>query len=86
MILVARIVGLIAQAYVWIIILSVILSYFIDPYHPVRKGVDDLVRPLLDPIRRFVPLVGMIDFSPIVLIFLVQFLSRLIVNLLIAIS
>jgi len=86
MILVAQIVNLIAQAYVWIIILSIILSYFMDPFHPIRKGVDNLVSPLLDPIRRYVPLVGMLDFSPLVLIILVQLLSKAIVGLLIAIS
>lgn len=57
-----------------------------DPYHPVRQGLDNLVRPLLDPIRRVIPPVGMIDFSPLVLIILVQVISNLLVRTLIAFS
>jgi YggT family protein len=57
-----------------------------DPYHPVRQGVDNLVRPLLDPIRKVVPPVGMLDFSPLVLIILIQLVSRLLTSFLIAIS
>jgi YggT family protein len=70
----------------WILILlvfvSVILSYFMDPYHPVRRGVDRVVEPMLSPIRRIVPLVGMLDFSPLVLIILIQLTSGLLVRLL----
>jgi YggT family protein len=72
----------------WILILlvfvSVILSYFMDPYHPVRRGVDRIVEPMLAPIRRIVPLVGMLDFSPLVLIILVQLLSSLLIRLLLS--
>jgi YggT family protein len=67
----------VARVYVWIVIASILLSYFMDPYHPVRQGVDNLVRPLLDPIRRVVPPVGMFDFSPLVLILLIQAVTRL---------
>ncbi|MBI5703000.1 MAG: YggT family protein [Chloroflexi bacterium] len=62
------------------------MSYFVDPYHPIRQGVDNLVRPLLDPIRRVVPPVGMFDFSPLVLIVLIQVFSNLLVRFLYAIS
>lgn len=72
----------IARVYVWIVIASILLSYFMDPYHPVRQGVDNLVRPLLDPIRRIIPPVGMFDLSPLVLILLIQAVSRLLASLL----
>jgi len=74
--LVAQIIITLAQVYVWVVIISVLLSYFMDPYHPVRQGVDNLVRPLLDPIRRIMPPTGMFDFSPIILIILIQMLAR----------
>jgi YggT family protein len=82
----AQIVSTLANIYVWIVIASILMSYFVDPYHPVRRGVDNLVRPLLDPIRRVVPPVGMFDFSPLVLIVLIQVFSNLIVSFLYAIS
>ena len=85
MILLAQVINVLANIYVWIVIASILLSYFMDPYHPVRQGIDNLVRPLLDPIRRVVPPVGMLDFSPLVLIILVQVVSRLLVSFLIAI-
>lgn len=86
MIQLAQVINILAQIYVWIVIASILLSYFMDPYHPVRQGVDNLVKPLLDPIRRMVPPVGMLDFSPLVLIILVQVVSRLLTSLLVAIS
>jgi YggT family protein len=72
----------------WILILlvfvSVILSYFMDPFHPVRRGVDRIVEPMLAPIRRIVPLVGMLDFSPLILIILLQLVSSVLVRLLLS--
>ncbi|WP_322806285.1 YggT family protein [Thermanaerothrix sp.] len=55
-----------------VIIVDVVLSYFLSPFHPVRSALDRIVEPLLAPIRRVVPPVQMIDFSPIVLIILIQ--------------
>lgn len=86
MILLAKIIETLANLYVWIVIASILLSYFVDPYHPIRQGVDNLVRPLLDPIRRVVPPLGMFDFSPLVLIVLIQVFSNLLVRFLYAIS
>ncbi|MEP0807577.1 MAG: YggT family protein [Chloroflexota bacterium] len=86
MILLAQIISILANLYVWIVIASILMSYFVDPYHPIRQGVDNLVRPLLDPIRRVVPPVGMFDFSPLVLIVLIQVVSNLLVRFLYAIS
>jgi YggT family protein len=65
-----------------LVIASVILSYVMDRYHPVRRWVDAIVDPMLMPIRRVVPLVGMLDFSPIILIVLIRIVSNLIINLL----
>ena len=65
-----------------LVFLSVILSYFMDPYHPIRQGVDRIVEPLLSPIRRIVPTVGMFDFSPFILMILIQLVSGLLVRLL----
>jgi YggT family protein len=65
-----------------LVLAYIILSYFVDIYHPVRMFVDRLVNPLLNPIRRVVPLVGMFDFSPFILIILVQLLQRVLISLL----
>ena len=75
-----------SQLLVLLVIVSVILSYFMDPYHPVRRSIDSVVEPMLAPIRRVVPLIGMLDFSPIILIILIQILSNLIIRFLITLS
>jgi YggT family protein len=69
-----------------LIIANVFLSYILTPYHPIRRTVDQIVEPLLNPIRRIVPSIGVFDFSPIVLILLIQVLETLILSLLYAIG
>jgi len=71
------VVSTVSQILVLLVFVSVILSYFMDPYHPIRRGIDNIVEPMLIPIRRIVPLVGMLDFSPLVLILLIQFAGRI---------
>ena len=77
-----RLINIISQFLIILVIVKVILSYFMDPYHPVRRTIDNLVEPLLAPIRKVVPLVGMFDFSPLVLIILVQILASVLIRFL----
>lgn len=76
------IISWISEALILLVIVSVILSFVVDRYHPVRRWVDAIVEPMLMPIRRVVPLVGMLDLSPLVLIILIQLLSGLLIRLL----
>jgi len=69
-----------------LLIASVVLSYFMDPYHPVRSTVDRIVNPILNPIRRVLPRTGMVDFSPLVAIILVQVLEFLLRSLLLSLG
>lgn len=78
------IISTISNILVLLVFASAILSFFMDPYHPLRRGVDNIVEPMLAPIRRIVPLVGMFDFSPLVLIILIQLAARLLTGLLIS--
>jgi len=70
------------EALTLLVFIHVILTYVMDRYHPIRMWVDRIVEPMLAPIRRVVPLVGMLDFSPVVLIVLIRIVSNLIINLL----
>ena len=74
-------VNVLAQVYALLIIAHVLLSYFMSPYHPVLQTVDSLVEPLLAPIRRLLPQAGTLDFSPMILLILVQLIARLLVSL-----
>jgi YggT family protein len=64
-----------------IIIAKVFLSYFMDPYQPVRLFIDRIVDPMLRPIQRIIPPFGGIDISPLVLLIIVQIFGRLIVSI-----
>jgi YggT family protein len=80
--LVVLFINALSQLLVLLIIVSVILSYFVDPYHPVRSWINSVVEPMLAPIRRIIPSVAGLDFSPIILIVLLQVFSNLIIRLL----
>jgi len=77
-----RLINILSQFFILLVIVKIILSYFMDPYHPLRRTLDNLVEPLLAPIRRVVPLIGMFDFSPLILIILVQVLSSVLISFL----
>jgi YggT family protein len=74
-----RFIEIVSQVITFIVLVHVILSYFMNPYHPVRVAIDRLVLPLLNPIRRVVPLIGMFDISPIILIILVQLITSFLI-------
>jgi YggT family protein len=74
----------ISQLLVLLVVVSVILSYFMDPYHPIRRSINSVVEPMLAPIRRVVPLIGMLDLSPLILIILLQLLSNIVVSFLLS--
>ena len=78
----ALIINLLANLIILLVIVDTVVSYFLNPYHPLREALDRLVAPLLVPIRRVVPLVGMFDLSPLVLIILVEVVSYVLTKLL----
>ena len=78
-------VQVVGNVFTWVVIASVLLSYFLDPYHPIRQALDRIVDPFLAPIRRVMPTsMGGLDCSPMGLILLVWYLSRLIIWLLLS--
>jgi YggT family protein len=75
-----------ARVLALVVLVDIILSYFVSPFNPVRLVMDRIVEPMLAPIRRFVPTMGMIDFSPIILIILIQVLDILLSTILLSIG
>jgi YggT family protein len=69
-----------------IVLVDVVLSFFMSPFHSFRRTLDSLVDPMLAPIRRVLPSVGMFDFSPLVLIILIQVVQTIIIRMLVAIG
>jgi YggT family protein len=81
MILLETIITVLEQTLLLLILLKILLSYFMDPFHPFRQSVDRLIDPLLKPIRQIVPSFGRFDFSPIILIILVEVIAQILRNI-----
>lgn len=77
-------ISLTVQVLTWLVFIKVILSFFLSPYHPIRETLDRVVEPLLAPIRRFMPAMGMFDFSPLVFLLLVQVLGNIVIGMLLS--
>lgn len=56
---------------VFAVIVQAILSW-VNPYAPLAPVFDTLTRPFLRPLRRFVPPIGNVDLTPLILIVLLQ--------------
>ena len=63
----------------WFLVMAIfirsILSWFrMDPHSPLIQALSSITEPIIDPIRRIMPRIAMMDFSPLVAILLIQFL------------
>ncbi len=85
-----QIVGYLISVIVMLVIVQFVMSLLIsfnvvnmdnDFVAAIWKAVNALLDPLLRPIRRFMPDTGAIDFSPMVLIVLLQVLRIVLGNL-----
>jgi YggT family protein len=83
---VVDIVSLLLTILTWIIILQVILSWLLafnvlntssGGVRAFAIAIDRITAPLYRPIRRLMPDFGGIDFSPLVILILIQVLQRL---------
>lgn len=79
---VASILDFALTAYMWIIIIRAVLTWVNpDPYNPIVRGLYAITEPVLSWLRRRFPLMaGSIDFSPLVVIFVIYFLRVFLVK------
>ena len=64
-----------------VIIIDIVLSFFVSPYNKVRQVLDSIVNPMLDPIRRVVPSVNNLDFSPVILLIIIQVIEYIVLRI-----
>ncbi|MCW7752529.1 YggT family protein [Desulfobotulus sp. H1] len=78
----ARITEMILTIYVWILIARALLSWVNpDPYNPIVRFLHQVTDPVMDRVRRLIPLqFGGIDFSPIIIILGIVFLQQMLVS------
>lgn len=75
------IVRILAQSFIFIIFVDVVLSYFMRPDHPLRYALDNVVNPLLEPIRRKLPQNMGLDLSPMILIIIIEVVQAILIGL-----
>jgi YggT family protein len=92
LIAVVEIVNLLLSVVTWIIIIQVVLSWLFA-FNVLNAGsqgvrtfalaIDRITAPLYRPIRRILPDFGGIDFSPLVILILIQVLKKLLAGVVI---
>jgi YggT family protein len=83
----AQVIAGVIDIYRLIILVWCILSFFprVDPRHPIVRALEQLTSPVLTPLRRMLPPVGGMDFSPLLALFLLEVVKGLVVQLLLSI-
>jgi YggT family protein len=87
MIAVAKMLDIILTLYMWLIIARAVISWVnADPYNPIVRFLISATEPVLYPIRRRLPMLGGIDFSPIIIILGIIFIQSFLVQSLIQLA
>jgi YggT family protein len=77
----AYIIDTLLTIYMWIIIIRALISWVNpDPFNPLVSFLYRATDPLLFRVRRAMPDLGGIDLSPMVVILVIIFLQRFVVN------
>ncbi len=85
MVLVIQLIDLIFTLLTFAIIAHAIMSWLpADRYNnPIVRVLDQITAPILEPLRRVIPPLGMMDITPLVALIILQVLQALIHNLLV---
>jgi YggT family protein len=76
----AKLINFVLGAYIWVVIARAVITWVnADPYNPIVRFLYQVTDPLLVRIRRFVPIMGSLDLSPMILILIIVFLQSFLV-------
>ncbi len=65
-----------------LILARILISWFpIDPYNPIVQFLHRITEPILAPIRRRLPPMGMFDFSPLIVLIGAVLLQRVLIGI-----
>ncbi len=79
---ICRFVEFLTLALIFAIIARALASWFVqDQSNPIVAMLHDITEPIVGPIRRLMPTTGMIDFSPLVALILLQILRSVLLSL-----
>jgi YggT family protein len=82
LIAIANILDILLTAYMWIVIISALISWVNpDPYSPIVRFLHAVTEPAFRPIRRIIGFrLGIIDISPMVVILVILFVKYFLVR------
>lgn len=72
----------VGQVLTLVIIADALMSFFLPPDQPIRATLGRILNPMYAPIRRILPSAGGMDFSPIILVLIIQVVETLLISLL----
>jgi YggT family protein len=74
--------GFLLEIYSFVIFARVLINWIpnLDPYHPAVQFLNQITDPVLEPARRLIPPIGMIDISPVVVMLVLSFIARALVS------
>jgi YggT family protein len=80
----ATILHMVITLYIWVVIIAALISFVQpDPYNPIVQTLRRVTEPVYAQVRRYIPTVfGGIDLSPLVVIFVLQFIDLFFVRVL----
>ncbi len=82
-----QLISLAFTLYSFAIIARALLPWFnVSPYHPAMQFLIQITEPLLEPIRRSLPTIGGLDFSPMVALLILWFIEQLLRRLLLSLA
>lgn len=71
------------QLYIIVLLIRILITWIpnLDPYNPLVQILTQVTDPVLEPARRLIPPIGMIDISPIVVFFVLQIIASILHDL-----
>ncbi len=82
----ADLISMIFKLFYFIVLLRVIMSWVsADWRNPIVQWAYRVTEPFLAPIRRLIPAMGGIDFSPFILLLLMPFIQQLVISIILSI-
>ncbi|MGB6065710.1 MAG: YggT family protein [Desulfomonilaceae bacterium] len=79
---IAEVLNIVLTIYMWIVIIAALISWVNpDPYNPIVRFLYSVTEPVFAAVRRWLPFPYMgIDFSPIIVLLIIVFLQRFLID------
>jgi YggT family protein len=77
-----NLIGILVEIYSLAIFARLLITWVpnLDPYHPVVQFLNQATEPVLEPARKLIPPIGMVDISPVIVLVVLQFLASALLN------